>query len=89
MLIAEKLDYLQSKLLQNFFFLFANPLGRVGVWLNEVIGKTYDFVSFITIYWAVIHRVQKTYDSISFVTRGKAFTILYVRGLPKMIYLMA
>ncbi|KAK4482583.1 hypothetical protein RD792_009746 [Penstemon davidsonii] len=36
LLIAEKLDYLQSKLLQNFFFLFAKPLGKFGVWLNEV-----------------------------------------------------
>ncbi|KAI3470249.1 hypothetical protein Pfo_026912 [Paulownia fortunei] len=36
LLIAEKLDYLQSKLLQNFFFLIAKPLGRVGVWLHEV-----------------------------------------------------
>ncbi|KAK6161618.1 hypothetical protein DH2020_004999 [Rehmannia glutinosa] len=36
LLIAEKLDYLQSKLLQKIFFLIAKPLGRVGVWLNEV-----------------------------------------------------
>ncbi|KAL2487654.1 hypothetical protein Fot_40946 [Forsythia ovata] len=37
LLIVEKLDYLQSKLLQNFFFLIAKPLGRVGVWINEVL----------------------------------------------------
>ncbi|KAL9162692.1 hypothetical protein ABFS82_07G109700 [Erythranthe guttata] len=36
LLIAEKLDYLQSKLLQDFFFLFAKPLGRLAIWLNEV-----------------------------------------------------
>ncbi|KAL0381981.1 UNVERIFIED_CONTAM: Aquaporin SIP1-1 [Sesamum calycinum] len=36
LLIAEKLDYLQSKLLQNFFALIAKPLGKFGVWLNEV-----------------------------------------------------
>ncbi|KAH6815907.1 DUF3754 family protein [Perilla frutescens var. frutescens] len=36
LLIAEKLDYLQSKLLQNIFFLIAKPLGSLGVWLDEV-----------------------------------------------------
>ncbi|XP_075511913.1 uncharacterized protein LOC142547478 isoform X2 [Primulina tabacum] len=36
LLIAEKFEYLQSKLLQNFFFLIAKPLGRFGIWLNEV-----------------------------------------------------
>ncbi|KAL0452883.1 UNVERIFIED_CONTAM: hypothetical protein Slati_1266400 [Sesamum latifolium] len=36
LLIAEKLDYLQSKLLQNIFALIAKPLGKFGVWLNEV-----------------------------------------------------
>ncbi|KAG8369330.1 hypothetical protein BUALT_Bualt14G0000200 [Buddleja alternifolia] len=35
LLIPEKLDYLQSKLLQSFFLLIAKPLGRFGVWLNE------------------------------------------------------
>lgn len=37
LLIVEKLDYLQSKLLQNFFSLIAKPLGRVGVWMNEIL----------------------------------------------------
>ncbi|XP_073134749.1 uncharacterized protein [Henckelia pumila] len=36
MLIAEKFDYIQSKLLQNFIFLIVKPLGRFGGWLNEV-----------------------------------------------------
>ncbi|XP_042031368.1 uncharacterized protein LOC121778126 isoform X3 [Salvia splendens] len=37
LLIAEKLDYLQSKLLQNIIFLIAKPMGRLGVWLDEII----------------------------------------------------
>ncbi|XP_047957740.1 uncharacterized protein LOC125203443 isoform X2 [Salvia hispanica] len=36
LLIAEKLDYLQSKLLQNIIFLIAKPMGRLGVWLDEI-----------------------------------------------------
>ncbi|XP_057781212.1 uncharacterized protein LOC130999635 [Salvia miltiorrhiza] len=36
LLIAEKLDYLQSKLLQNILFLIAKPMGRLGVWLDEI-----------------------------------------------------
>ncbi|KAL3642234.1 hypothetical protein CASFOL_013049 [Castilleja foliolosa] len=36
LLIAEKLDYLQSKVLQKFFLLIAKPVGRAGVWINEV-----------------------------------------------------
>ncbi|XP_042043624.1 uncharacterized protein LOC121789188 isoform X1 [Salvia splendens] len=36
LLIAEKLDYLQSKLLQNIIFLIAKPTGRLGVWLDEI-----------------------------------------------------
>ncbi|KZV41969.1 hypothetical protein F511_19015 [Dorcoceras hygrometricum] len=36
MLIAEKFEYLQSKLLQSLFFLVAKPLGRFGVWINEI-----------------------------------------------------
>ncbi|KAL8479122.1 hypothetical protein ACS0TY_025620 [Phlomoides rotata] len=36
LLIVEKLDYLQSKLLQNIFFFVARPLARLGVWLDEV-----------------------------------------------------
>lgn len=40
LLISEKLDYLQSKLLQRLFFLIAQPLGNVGLWLVKVIGGT-------------------------------------------------
>ncbi|XP_051114771.1 uncharacterized protein LOC127240252 isoform X3 [Andrographis paniculata] len=37
LLIGEKLDYLQSKLLQSVFFpLIGKPLGKICVWLNEV-----------------------------------------------------
>ncbi|WVZ82976.1 hypothetical protein U9M48_030174 [Paspalum notatum var. saurae] len=35
LLLAEKLDYLQSKLLQNFFFSLSKPLKKPGKWLNE------------------------------------------------------
>lgn len=35
LLIAEKLDYLQSKLLQGFFFFISKPLGKVGMQLSE------------------------------------------------------
>ncbi|PIM96982.1 hypothetical protein CDL12_30557 [Handroanthus impetiginosus] len=35
LLIVEKLDYLQSKLLQNLFSVIAKPLRRFGFWLNE------------------------------------------------------
>ncbi|EPS61221.1 hypothetical protein M569_13578, partial [Genlisea aurea] len=35
LLIAEKLDYLQAKLLQKLFSLVSKPLGRFGMWFNE------------------------------------------------------
>ncbi|XP_042489701.1 uncharacterized protein LOC122069696 [Macadamia integrifolia] len=37
LLIAEKLDYLQSKLLQKIFFILSKPLGKVGWWINEAL----------------------------------------------------
>ncbi|KAG8069477.1 hypothetical protein GUJ93_ZPchr0006g42515 [Zizania palustris] len=36
LLLVEKLDYLQSKLLQNIFFSLSKPLSKLGKWLNEV-----------------------------------------------------
>lgn len=36
LLLVEKLDYLQSKLLQSIFFSLSKPLKRPGKWLNEV-----------------------------------------------------
>lgn len=36
LLLVEKLDYLQSKLLQNVFFSLSKPLEKLGRWLNEV-----------------------------------------------------
>jgi hypothetical protein len=36
LLLVEKLDYLQSKLLQNIFFSLSKPLGKLGKWINEV-----------------------------------------------------
>ncbi|KAK9145947.1 hypothetical protein Sjap_005850 [Stephania japonica] len=38
-LIGEKLDYLQSKLLQSIFFFLAKPLGKVGLWINEALDR--------------------------------------------------
>lgn len=38
LLIVEKLDYLQSKLLQKIFFSLSRPLKKIGSWLNEVSG---------------------------------------------------
>ncbi|KAI8019086.1 hypothetical protein LOK49_LG04G01607 [Camellia lanceoleosa] len=35
LLIVEKLDYLQSKLLQGIFFVISKPLAKVGVWITE------------------------------------------------------
>ncbi|XP_062110880.1 uncharacterized protein LOC133822522 [Humulus lupulus] len=36
LLIVEKLDYLQSKLLQGIFFIISKPLGKLGSWIIEV-----------------------------------------------------
>ncbi|XP_059649869.1 uncharacterized protein LOC132295584 isoform X1 [Cornus florida] len=35
LLLVEKLDYLQSKLLQGIFFITSKPLGKVGIWISE------------------------------------------------------
>ncbi|PSS26234.1 MAP protein [Actinidia chinensis var. chinensis] len=35
LLIGEKLDYLQSKLLQGIFRIISQPLGKVGIWITE------------------------------------------------------
>ncbi|GAB4852071.1 hypothetical protein Ancab_016262 [Ancistrocladus abbreviatus] len=37
LLIVEKLDYLQSKLLQEVFGLASKPLQKIGLWMNEVL----------------------------------------------------
>ncbi|OUZ99072.1 Protein of unknown function DUF3754 [Macleaya cordata] len=37
LLLVEKLDYLQSKLLQGIFFTLAKPVGRVGMYINEAL----------------------------------------------------
>ncbi|XP_004488967.1 uncharacterized protein [Cicer arietinum] len=36
LLIVEKLDYLQSKLLQTIFFVVSKPLANLGTWINEL-----------------------------------------------------
>ncbi|KAK9093659.1 hypothetical protein Scep_025128 [Stephania cephalantha] len=38
-LIVDKLDYLQSKLLQSIFFILAKPLGKFGLWINEALDR--------------------------------------------------
>ncbi|KAL6861689.1 hypothetical protein ACP4OV_017389 [Aristida adscensionis] len=40
LLLVEKLDYLQSKLLQNIFFSLAKPLKKPGRWLNEALKRS-------------------------------------------------
>uniref|UniRef100_M8CAG8 Uncharacterized protein n=1 Tax=Aegilops tauschii TaxID=37682 RepID=M8CAG8_AEGTA len=40
LLLVEKLDYLQSKLLQNIFFSLSKPLGNLGKWTNEALKKS-------------------------------------------------
>ncbi|XP_072966932.1 uncharacterized protein [Typha angustifolia] len=37
LLIVEKLDYLQSKLLQSIFFSLSKPLKNIGEWLNQAL----------------------------------------------------
>ncbi|KAK7325345.1 hypothetical protein VNO77_29507 [Canavalia gladiata] len=36
LLIVEKLDYLQSKLLRRIFFIISKPLSRLGTWISEL-----------------------------------------------------
>lgn len=38
-LLVEKLDYLQSRLLQKIFFIISKPLEKFGIWMNEVISN--------------------------------------------------
>ncbi|XP_035539265.1 uncharacterized protein LOC109021288 isoform X2 [Juglans regia] len=37
LLIVEKLDYIQSKLLRGLFFVISKPLGKLGSWINEAL----------------------------------------------------
>ncbi|KAK6161637.1 hypothetical protein DH2020_005018 [Rehmannia glutinosa] len=67
LLIAEKLDYLQSKLLQKIFFLIAKPLGRVGVWLNEEMFddlKRVDILSSDFPIWVAAQKAVTRYEGI-------------------------
>ncbi|CAL9058082.1 unnamed protein product [Musa banksii] len=41
-LIVEKLDYLQSKLLQEIFFNLSKPVKRIGRWLNEALKRYHE-----------------------------------------------
>uniref|UniRef100_A0ACD6A972 Uncharacterized protein n=2 Tax=Avena sativa TaxID=4498 RepID=A0ACD6A972_AVESA len=40
LMLVEKLDYLQSKLLQNIFFSLSKPLGKLGKWINEALKRS-------------------------------------------------
>lgn len=44
LLIVEKLDYIQSKLLRGIFFIISKRLGKLGTWINEVILFSETFV---------------------------------------------
>ncbi|KAI8572983.1 hypothetical protein RHMOL_Rhmol01G0243600 [Rhododendron molle] len=48
LLLVDKLDYLQSKLLQGIFSTISKPLAKVGIWITEVIlsKSSYIFVKF-------------------------------------------
>ncbi|KAF3947333.1 hypothetical protein CMV_026518 [Castanea mollissima] len=37
LLIVEKLDYIQSKILHGIFFIISKPLGKLGTWINEAL----------------------------------------------------
>lgn len=37
LLIVDKLDYLQSRLLRGFFSIISKPVGRLGTWIAEVV----------------------------------------------------
>ncbi|KAG2720779.1 hypothetical protein I3760_02G050800 [Carya illinoinensis] len=37
LLIVEKLDYIQSKLLRGLFFIISKPLGKLGSWIDEAL----------------------------------------------------
>lgn len=45
MLIVEKLDYLQSKVLLEIFGLISKPLMTIGLWIKEVHGFALVLVS--------------------------------------------
>lgn len=40
LMLVEKLDYLQSKLLQNIFFSLSKPLAKLGKWINEALKRS-------------------------------------------------
>eukprot|EP00268_Persea_americana_P011247 TRINITY_DN1472_c1_g1_i5.p1 TRINITY_DN1472_c1_g1~~TRINITY_DN1472_c1_g1_i5.p1 ORF type:complete len:781 (+),score=111.15 TRINITY_DN1472_c1_g1_i5:149-2344(+) len=43
LLIVEKLDYLQSRLLQGIFFIISRPIKNIGMWINEALKSTSQF----------------------------------------------
>ncbi|KAJ4847732.1 hypothetical protein Tsubulata_006906 [Turnera subulata] len=67
LLIVEKLDYLQSRLLQKVFFLISKPLGRVGLWLKEAIEnasrtqEVQEWVKNMTPWLERLSLIQKSY----------------------------
>uniref|UniRef100_A0ACD5XX82 Uncharacterized protein n=1 Tax=Avena sativa TaxID=4498 RepID=A0ACD5XX82_AVESA len=46
LMLVEKLDYLQSKLLQNIFFSLSKPLGKLGKWINEALKRSTGSLGF-------------------------------------------
>ncbi|KAF3790406.1 hypothetical protein EJ110_NYTH16562 [Nymphaea thermarum] len=59
LLIAEKLDYIQSKLLQRIFRVLSRPLEKAGMWINETWFQTgrmewmEETLSLLKKYWSV------------------------------------
>ncbi|XP_050203845.1 uncharacterized protein LOC126653893 [Mercurialis annua] len=69
LLIVEKLDYLQSVLLQRIFFLVSNPLGKIGKWIKEAIvdfsetQEVQDSVKRMTLWLEELSLFQKSYSN--------------------------
>ncbi|XP_058200600.1 uncharacterized protein LOC131315295 isoform X2 [Rhododendron vialii] len=42
LLLVDKLDYLQSKLLQGIFLIISKPLAKVGIWITEAFKSAYQ-----------------------------------------------
>ncbi|KAI3506407.1 hypothetical protein L1887_28765 [Cichorium endivia] len=67
LLIVEKLDYLQSKLLQALFFTISKPLGKLGMWFaqafeNSIKGKDAEvWIKRIKIWFKEVPVFKKSY----------------------------
>ncbi|EEF47120.1 uncharacterized protein LOC8270808 [Ricinus communis] len=69
LLIVEKLDYIQSVLLQKIFFLVSKPLGKLGKWMKEAIinssqtQEVQDWVKRVTLWLEELSLFRKLYST--------------------------